>query len=189
MLGTVFFWLYTATRIVSAVASSRGISSTKILLVCYTGGMAGFVLIALSGTAVVGGSATLLWVGTAIAGVFVGVYGPDSQPLHDTVVFQNNGRLMLGLAGPIFPSAMTLFAEWSTPPSGRVIGVMWAVAFIGDIIGQQVMGALFKECDYSWFGPVIMIELGLAASVLVVIRGCALPRVGKPPGTKDGVRP
>eukprot|EP01046_Picozoa_sp_COSAG06_P053477 COSAG06_NODE_9257_length_1945_cov_2.456121_2_plen_189_part_00 len=79
-LGALFYWCYTITRIVSAVVSSK-ISSTKILAVCYLGGVCGFVLVVLSGVGE--GSSALLWVGTAILGVFV---------------------------GPIFPSGLTLFA-------------------------------------------------------------------------------
>lgn len=79
-LGALFYWCYTITRIVSAVVSSK-ISSTRILAICYLGGVCGFVLVALSGVGE--GSSALLWLGTAVLGVFV---------------------------GPIFPSGLTLFA-------------------------------------------------------------------------------
>ena len=66
-------------------------------------------------------------------------------------------------------------------PSGKVIGVMWAVAFIGDSIGQQIMGSHFKACQYGRFGPTILLEFCLAAVVLVIIRCVALPAAGKAP--------
>ena len=58
---------------------------------------------------------------------------------------------------------------------------MWAVAFIGDIIGQQIMGAHFKACEYSRFGPTILVEFCLAGAVLATIRCMALPAAGKAP--------
>ena len=68
-LGAVFYWCYTITRLVSAGLSSK-LSSTFILAICYTGGIAGFCLVALSGAGT--GNSTFLWVGTAVLGVFVG---------------------------------------------------------------------------------------------------------------------
>jgi fucose permease len=152
-LGTLFFWCYTATRMVSAAASTR-ISSTVILAVCYIGAIAGFILVTLSSAGE--GSATILWVGTCVLGIFV---------------------------GPIFPSGLSLFAEWGCPPSGKVIGLMWAISFICDIVGQQIMGQHFKACAYDRFGPTLVIEIVMAASILCVIRVCALPAVGKAPGS------
>lgn len=41
------------------------------------------------------------------------------------------------------------------------------IAFIGDIIGQQIMGSHFKACKYENFGPTILVEFCLAGFVLV----------------------
>ena len=131
-----------------------GESEPGSVVVADLGSIVGFVLVTLSSAG--DGSATILWIGTGVLGIFV---------------------------GPIFPSVLSLFAEWGCPPSGKTIGLMWAICFICDIVGQQIMGLHFKACAYERFGPTLLIEIVVACLVLCVVRAKALPAVGTPPAS------